>query len=63
MPDLLAATYALRPRNELARSALPGAPVAPVKRRWTRTLRLLPFARVRVRRTVASVSRSTSSVN
>ncbi|MEQ4720127.1 hypothetical protein [Nonomuraea sp. B19D2] len=55
MPDLLAATYALRPRNELARSALPGAPVTPVKRRWTRTLRL-PFARARVRRTVASVS-------
>ncbi|MGP3961128.1 hypothetical protein ACTWPT_34530 [Nonomuraea sp. 3N208] len=55
MPDLLAATYALRPRNELARSALPNAPVKGAKQRKTRTFGL-PFMGMLTRRTVKPIS-------
>ncbi|GAA3204613.1 hypothetical protein [Nonomuraea helvata] len=55
MPDFLAATYALRPRNDFARSALPGSPVEAVRRRKTWTFRL-PFAGVLIRRTVEPVN-------
>ncbi|MEV4109777.1 hypothetical protein [Nonomuraea sp. NPDC049695] len=52
MPDFLAATYALRPRNDFARSALPNSPV---RQRKTRRLRL-PFGNVLIRRTVEPVN-------
>jgi hypothetical protein len=55
MPDLLAATYALRPHNDLARSALPNAPVRAVKQRKITTFRF-PSVGVLVRRTVNAIS-------
>ncbi|WP_153265159.1 hypothetical protein [Nonomuraea phyllanthi] len=51
MPDFLAATYALRPRNDLARSALPGAPVKARRQRGATAL-VARFTGVVIRRTV-----------
>ncbi|MEV0231886.1 hypothetical protein [Nonomuraea sp. NPDC050786] len=55
MPDFLAATYFMGPRNDFARSALPGSPVKAARQRRTRRFRLA-FAGVLIRRTVEPVS-------